>query len=406
MTHRIWMVGSESLTPEQRRIVTLPVRDNQLILGPAGSGKTVLLLHRADYLLRDLHIAPHRLRVLVFTNVLKNYIRSGSQAINLPESIVQSFYSWVFELARERRVRFSREGSLANQCRNVLSAVLEYFQKNHVSPALDVALVDEGQDLPLEAHRLLAMATCHVTVCADYEQRLYEHGTDLPEALAILGIRDGPAALAHNLRSSAAIKQLAASFLTQTERQRYLASEDKNSLPTTLRIPLLFRSSSVREQWQRLAAIVRHEIGRNARVGVLLPSNDLVDEAYFHLSKQRVPVQRITTADHGRPDFDELVPKVLTIFSAKGLSFDSVLVPCVTGAHYCRRPTAGDKLLFVACTRALDWVCLGTVVGQEPTILSKAHELTVAGHLIEQEAGAAAGSAIAAEPLVDEEVPL
>ncbi len=400
------MVGLGSLTAEQHRIIALPARDNQLIVGPAGSGKTVLLLHRANYLLRNLQVAPHLLRVLVYTNVLENYIRSGSESLGLPLSTVQSFYSWVFELARERRIRFARDGTLAKHCRNALSAVLEYFEKNHVSPALEAALVDEGQDLPPEAYRLLARAACHVTVCADYEQCLYEHSTDISDALTILGIRTGPVALTYNLRSAAPITKLAECFLSEPERQRNRVTSQETTLSATVRFPLLLRCSSSGQQWQRVAAILKHEIARNARIGVLLPGNDLVDEAYSQLRKQGLPVEKIVAARTAYADFDELTPKVLTIFSAKGLSFDSVLVPCITEEHYSRRPIPPEKLLFVACSRALDWACLSTVVGQEPKILLRVRELTAAGHLVEQNAEAYTSSTISLEPVPNEEVPL
>jgi hypothetical protein len=41
-------------------------------------------------------------------------------------------------------------------------------------------------------------------------------------------------------------------------------------------------------------------------------------------------------------------------------------------------------LLFVACTRALDWVCLSTVEGSEAKELRLLDELISADHLVEQ----------------------
>jgi hypothetical protein len=404
MTHRIWMVGARSLTAAQRRIVTLPVSQNHLILGPAGSGKTVLLLHRANHLLNNEQVASHRLRVLVFTNVLESYIRSGSESLGLPESIVQSFYSWVFELARIRRIRFSREGSLANQCRDAMAAVLEYFENNHVSPALDAALVDEGQDLPPEAYRLLAQASSHVTVCADYDQCLYEHSIEPSEALDVLGIADGPVWLPNNLRSLLPVTRLAACFGPQIEMEQRSQSDDDPSV--TERIPLLLRCSSYTAQWRRLGAIARQEMGRNTRIGVLVPGNNLVDEAYFHLAKEGVPAQKVVAKSGAQADFDELTPKVLTIFSGKGLSFDTVLIPSVTDEEYRRRAISPEKLLFVGCTRALEWVCLSTLAGHEPGALTKAHELAATGQLIEQEVNDGESSHIRPEPIAEEELPL
>jgi hypothetical protein len=41
-------------------------------------------------------------------------------------------------------------------------------------------------------------------------------------------------------------------------------------------------------------------------------------------------------------------------------------------------------MLFVACTRALDWVCLSTVQGRETMELEQLDELVKAGQLVEQ----------------------
>lgn len=406
MTHRVWMVGFESLTEEQRRTAELPSDRHQLVLGPAGSGKTVLLLHRADYFLRKLRVPAYRLRVLVFTTVLKNYVRSGAESIGLPKSTVQSFYSWVFQLARERRIGFPRAGSVAQDCRNALAAVLEHFESHHLSPALDIALVDEGQDLPPEAFRLLLKAACHITVCGDYSQCLYDQSIMASEILSILGINDRPILLSIDLRSTRRIARLAACFLPEPTKGKYLLKGQSDESNLTARIPLLLRCSSIGQQWQRLSDVLRREIGRNARVGVLLPTNELVAETCLHLSKLGIPLERIVAGRSTNVQFDELTPKVLTIFSAKGLSFDSVIIPSITEANFARHSTAPENLLFVACTRALDWVCLSTVTGQEPDCLGRVSDMIEIGEVIEQDAGIDGVPITEREVVPDEDVPL
>ena len=43
-----WWVGTGELDDDQNRIIVLPPDDNALIMGPPGSGKTNLLLLRAQ----------------------------------------------------------------------------------------------------------------------------------------------------------------------------------------------------------------------------------------------------------------------------------------------------------------------------------------------------------------------
>ena len=69
-----WWVSEEQLKGEQKAIVTLPIANSHLILGPPGSGKTNLLLLRANYL----HLAGHtNLAIVVFTRTLQEFIVAG-----------------------------------------------------------------------------------------------------------------------------------------------------------------------------------------------------------------------------------------------------------------------------------------------------------------------------------------
>ena len=53
---------------------------HRLIVGAPGSGKTLALLHRTARLRERYHVPEGRYRVMVFTNVLKQYEKSGEAA--------------------------------------------------------------------------------------------------------------------------------------------------------------------------------------------------------------------------------------------------------------------------------------------------------------------------------------
>ena len=80
----IWLLPRLELTPEQLRVVEMPPHEHKVILGPPGSGKTQVLIHRADYLSGAYNLQPDQYRLCVFTNVVKEYIKSGIQFLGLP----------------------------------------------------------------------------------------------------------------------------------------------------------------------------------------------------------------------------------------------------------------------------------------------------------------------------------
>ena len=83
-----WWVADGQLDEDQRRVVSLPLDESQLIVGPPGSGKTNLLVLRAKYL--TLAKRPNFL-IVVFTRALREFIAAGADAYNVPsEKIVTS----------------------------------------------------------------------------------------------------------------------------------------------------------------------------------------------------------------------------------------------------------------------------------------------------------------------------
>jgi superfamily I DNA/RNA helicase len=383
VTIRTWILPAEALTEEQKHVVQLPTSNHQLVVGPAGSGKTILLLHRANYFADELGIAASGLRVLVYTNVLKSYINSGAEVIDLRPYVVQTFLSWVYELAAKNHIRLPDVRQLDERFPKILNTVAEHFEKQKLPPETEAALIDEGQDLSNEAYRLLARAASHVTVFADYAQQLYGHGTSCHEAARILGVHS-PILLGRNLRNASAVMRLAAQFLPAEQRRTFLDDCGNAGGAITTRLPLIFRAPSATDEWDGLAAVALSEVKRSARVGILLPNNTMVHTVRLRLSDMGIAADEVLASQPSYADFNDLTPKVLTIYSAKGLSFDTVLIPRLTKQVWRSSPAPITKALFVGITRATEWVYLSTVMGLEPPELTCVDELIQEGQVIEK----------------------
>ncbi len=364
-TRRTWVVGFGELTPEQRQVVLLPTTRHQFVSGPAGSGKTLLALHRTRRLL-DEGVPESRLRALVFTRVLRSYIKSGTEALEIPESVVGTYNQWVTAVAREQGVRLPGGADFTERFAAAERTLREHFERARPGPVLDVAIVDEGQDLSAEAYRLLTLAARHVTVFADDAQRLYEQGLGRGEGLSILGVPRESAGLLKNLRNSAGVSRVAHCFLDADQAEAYRRAGHYLQRPGQMMVPALYRAPSIDAEWDRLAAIVKREIERNARVAILMPTNRLVGSCANRLRERGVdPVETVVAWESDDARFNDLTPKVLTVHSAKGLSFDSVLIPRLTPRAYGHMQQGARTLLFVGVARALEWVYLSTVQGEE-----------------------------------------
>src|SRR5262249_1673116 len=80
-------------------------------------------------------------------------------------------------------------------------------------------------------------------------------------------------------------------------------------------------------------------------------------------------------------DFTSDLPKLLTYHSAKGLTFDSVLLPRLVPGSFGKSTIPERKLLFVGATRATKWVFLSTQRGRELPIIDAWRHCAAAGSL-------------------------
>lgn len=108
-------------------------------------------------------------------------------------------------------------------------------------------------------------------------------------------------------------------------------------------------------------------------IAILFPTNRLVEGFAKALMSEGIPVE---TRKSGL-DFRSTLPKLLTIHSAKGLTFDTVLLPRLVDGKFPKEfePWV-ERLLYVAITRATKWVYFSTVNRQSIPALRRVYSLT------------------------------
>jgi len=390
-----WLVPRCDLTPDQARAVEMPPTVNRIIQGMAGSGKTQILIHRAAHLSSTFRIPPERYRVFVFTNVIREYIRSGLEMLDLPDSVVSTFDFWCVEAyekhfgARLPRTPDGRSVDFLGVRRKVLGLVRG---KSDFRNTFEFVLVDEGQDLAPEAYEIIYEIARHVTVFVDPLQRIFDDGAEIGFIFDRLGVTNPHGTILGAFRNADYVAELAAHFILNPEKRTQFQSQVSAAQRIRER-PLFFLAASFAQEMDRLAEVIRSRQVRNERIGIIVPTNRLLHGFAEGLAERGIEVEKAVTRERGRKvdvacSFDNQVPKIATFFQAKGLTFDSVLLPRLTAKAYGFYDSDRIKrMMFVGIARATQWAYLSTVKGEEFPEVTTLHEAAEQGHLTIQKNG-------------------
>ena len=271
-----WLVPFPELTDAQRRAVLLSPELHRVFAGPPGSGKTMVLLHRAANLRDAFGIDPARLQVFVFTNTLKRYIHSELGLLGLPGSCVSTFDGWClrfFHAVVHGQVPMKDGETDYPRLRAKTAAWLREHPLRH--KPFDAVLVDEGQDLDGSTFEILRHVASHVTVCTDSRQQLYDTGSSEAEIAGWLGLGQRNVSFLDAFRCVPLVSRLASLYIGEPEeRERFLRLVRVEQGEREL--PLLFVARSGMEERARLVQVLRTRLARGERVAILVPSKRMM----------------------------------------------------------------------------------------------------------------------------------
>src|SRR5690349_13027729 len=99
-----WWVKLGQLDDDQKRIIPLALNEDHLVVGPPGSGKTNLLLLRANYVVRA---GQPNILLLVFTRTLQEFLATGAAQYAFAPSRIKTTRKWALQFLRQHgRVDF------------------------------------------------------------------------------------------------------------------------------------------------------------------------------------------------------------------------------------------------------------------------------------------------------------
>jgi superfamily I DNA/RNA helicase len=292
-----WMIDAAKLDDEQLEILELDPNDAKIVKGCAGSGKTVLAVHKADRVRKK---ALGSYYILVYTRALRAFIQDGINELGIPDANVM--YEWDWRIRRN-------------------------------SPSADYLFIDESQDFSEQDIRFfVSKANKAVVFFGDSAQQVYADGK--------INYVDQTRENTVNIEAIQKITGLAAIKLKFNHRlpesvakvaQCILASgEDivSNCMKKGGDKPVLkkFTSSTAELDW--IINKINNE--QLTEVGILLSENTQVKfvHDYFQSKGMKAGVR---FSQDGKViealDFKGNISNIMPYHSSKGLQFDTVFLP-------------------------------------------------------------------------------
>ncbi len=348
---------------------------HRVIHGVAGSGKTMILGYRAEYLAKAHTPVSKPILILCYNEPLAVKLASVMEAKGLSGSVhARHFHKW----CRDQLVTFGQTLPAhhlpvgAKMEEMVLRVIHGVDRKQIPGGQYQAVLIDEGHDFAPEWLKLVTQmvdpATNSLLVLYDDAQSIYERSRKKNFSFKSVGIQaqGRTTILKINYRNTRQILQtaslIAADLLTADDK-------DDDGIPLLKPIscgrdgeaPLIIRLPSLRDEAFAIAdhLSAAHQEGHAwGDMAILCADRHTRDLCAGVLHQRKIPVQmRI-----GPGDFDPAsdTGKVMTMKVSKGLEFPVVALPGV--GHM---PAAGEdeqeaaRVFYVAATRATQRLVIG-----------------------------------------------
>jgi superfamily I DNA/RNA helicase len=330
-----WWRESKQLKEEQRAVIALTPENSHLLTGPPGSGKTNLLLLRANYL----YLADHKnILVLVLTRTLQEFIAAGGAKYKFPVEKVKTTRRWQLDFLREYNEKVDlSSGSFEEQRTRIIDKIAAIVDDKKLGNMYDTVLIDEGQDLLPAEIEIFKKLSRFIFATADLEQKIYAIPDSFPTLRKSV---DEEHRLQYHYRIGLKICRLADALEKANPGHRPLTdfcNYDEKAQPSTAR---LVETSSFSEQISKMMESLTSQLEAypDELIGVLCPRTSKTFEIWDRIrSSEFEKIAVLQGGGENAPFQQDTRICVSTLHSAKGLEFRVVHVlgceSLETGAH-------------------------------------------------------------------------
>ncbi len=348
-----WWVNPKQLDEDQKLVISAPIDKSHLVLGPPGSGKSNLLLLRADYLQKAGH--PNSI-ILVFTRQLQEFMVAGSSNYSFPASKIRTSRSWMLDLLHQHDIDINLSEDFKQSRIQLLDAVRELIQSRNISNLYESILLDEAQDYLPEEIRLFSKLCKHMFVVADLRQKIYPGDDSIN---IIQSIVDQTHTLRFHYRNGLNICRLADGIAKESEDYQPLVSTsnyDENTTPSTVEV---VRTNTVEEQCDIIFKRIKIQLKAypNEYIGIITPRNEELSRlSQFFMQTDLYSDDLLQVREEGYASLEHSKPVILTtLHSAKGLEFRALHIAALDRV---KRFKKQRNMCFTAVTRAKTAICI------------------------------------------------
>jgi hypothetical protein len=345
---------------------------HRVIHGVAGSGKTMILGYRAEYLAKAQTATTKPILVLCFNEPLAVKLDAVFTAKGIADRVhARNFHKWCWHQLKSFGQPLPTQGN--EMFDQMVDGVIRAVERGQIpSGQYQAILIDEGHDFRPEWLKLVTQmvdpTTNSLLLLYDDAQSIYERTRTRQFSFKSVGIQAQGRTniLKINYRNTKQILQTASLIAADL-----LSPEDKDDdgIPVVRPIsygregpaPLVIRLPCLRDEVEHLADLLAEEHDSGGRawgdMAILCHDYTVMNACASALTRRRLPHQVRKRSGDYRPAQDAI--KVMTMKVSKGLEFPIVAIP---GVGSMPAPGADEKeearLFYVAATRATDKLLL------------------------------------------------
>ena len=314
MAKRDFFIKESELDDYQVVVLQKRVDKPSIVKGCAGSGKSILALHRVKQIQEE---KIGSFYFILYTKALKQYMKDGIDSIGLNSDKVLHYDKWRWSWKKEN----------------------ETWVKYKNAPTADYIIVDEAQDFSEQDIKLFkSKANKALILFGDSAQQIYKFKTPEPISMEQIAVLTGIPSmdLMFNHRLPKKIARLAERI---TDSDDDLEIRCKNE---GVEMPKVLQFNNLDEQLDKIIEIVGNR--QFDDVGILFRQNSDVQLAKSYFDRKGFKVEAKINRNMDI-DFESSSPKLTTYHSSKGLQFEAVFIPnCTVSGEDDRSP------LYVAST--------------------------------------------------------